>query len=853
MPLADSKHDVEIAGTGYILMEESYRKKAQPAFNPRFASGDYSFRDLSFWQFLSQDNWVGGEGQDDFVTLTKYRQAAGWTTRNGMPSLAQGYSPITQDNPLPTPMSPISYGIFDDFENDMSKWTLHVESYTACGNVYSAVGTAFGGKCCRVSSGSVTNSVYPDQVVYGYNAIAPQSAISGTWQFTFVLSQSGWNDTALLGVSPIWIDNSNKYTLTSGGLNGKVFTFTKYVGGTATQLAQWTGAEYGEAITIIKIVRTTAWLWSIYQDGNLLGTITDGDLLTCNGTEIVVPMGGRVYGDPGYSWAGIDDVYFPGPLNPQNAGYPSKNVIYENSLYTCYRTDGLAFAFTTVKNRSYANNIPGITHLNAIDMITWSRDGEPTGGTGTLRNTFLVAAHNKQLRVFTQANTTVTTINLNILCSCIIPINATTLLLAGTSADYDGYTMFERLVFSGNAWTVASQTPIHLDGGGQGVVCNTYAVDKDGLFVLSTTDMTNTLGTNPSRVFLIDSTDILATQPTVSQSEYVPNFRVRGLFALSGEVYLYGATLENKKATSAIIKYPGTPFYKSTVSQIIDPVTDGIAFNFGIQSTFKTATGMLFLTENDLALWNPVCEARYDGTIAHVGSFAAGTYAYATPNMISIAEWCNRLYLINPRTGIVWRTNGSAGTFPSTFADMRLELSGMGGNSQNILKTLYSVTIELSEAMPTNQVMYLNVNGTEVGSLTSTNALRKEIVLTTEITASSFKPIIRCVYGCTWQGYIKRIIFKYVPTQFKKKAWGFGIRATKALKLADGTHESNLPATLFTNIEAAWLSNTPTTFKDVDGVSYSVIITDFDQRRPLLDRRGAPNAEAFYFLELLEI
>ncbi len=136
------------------------------------------------------------------------------------------------------------------------------------------------------------------------------------------------------------------------------------------------------------------------------------------------------------------------------------------------------------------------------------------------------------------------------------------------------------------------------------------------------------------------------------------------------------------------------------------------------------------------------------------------------------------------------------------------------------------------------------------------DGVRNEIVLTSELTATKFVVKLRWPQASTWQGYIGSSggpLLKYIPTQFKKRAWGFGIRATKRLKLGDGSRESRAPTTMFSDIETAWASNIPITFIDVDGTSYSVLVTDFKQKRPLLQMDRSSEQEAFYFVELLQV
>jgi len=78
MALADNKFPVKLDGKGYILQEETYLKKPQEAFTPRFSTGDPSLGDLSFWQFFRQTDFTGGLGQKLFQVTNKFFRSAGW-------------------------------------------------------------------------------------------------------------------------------------------------------------------------------------------------------------------------------------------------------------------------------------------------------------------------------------------------------------------------------------------------------------------------------------------------------------------------------------------------------------------------------------------------------------------------------------------------------------------------------------------------------------------------------------------------------------------------------------------------------------------------------------------------------
>lgn len=831
--LANSQYDILLNSKGYLLVEESRRKKAQQAFSPRFSTGDPSYTDLSYWQFLAQESWVGGEGQDILSALTKYKQSSGWDTRADKPRLGFGYSQLTLLNNPPAPAAGSDALIFDDFEADLSKWSrdagIQIETYLS------------GRRCANVNS-SIDDDV--NQSMW-----TAQTFAYGTWRLDMAttLTSSPGTDGAYAEFWFLRKSNADSYRLIIKGSSMGTWVLVKQVNGIDTTLATLTATGYVDQFTQVKVVRENDGTFTVYQDGVSLGSVIDAEITTCDETRFVLLNG---FNQVTFA---IDNVYFPTNVAQGNAGAAAKAVLYDHDIYYCYTTADANFTFTQIKERSLANNIPGIWHCNARDLIVWSRDQEPTtdGSAATSKNLYLVAGRDNTIKIYKADRSLVETVTTTVFIGGIVPINSTTLLVIGGQSEYDGKASFEIVSFASGTFT-QTQKVFRADGGGQGIMCNSYAIDSNGIVYVAQSDFTNTPGTIPSRIFRFSSTDITATRPTITAVDTIPNLKVRGLFSQNGNVYLYGAVVDWPNAYNAIVKFPGTFVYKSTKANALHPLDDSIAFNYGVQTVFKGLTGTLFLSSTDLNKWDPLLEIQIDETIHEVAAFSSGSFDYDAPNPLAVAEWGGHFYLIRSKDQAVDRTGDSRGSFPSTYADMRLEFSDFGGNTQLINKTLYSVTVELSEAMPVSKPLYVDINGTNVGNIASTDGTRKEIVLASELTASSFRPTLRALYDNTWQGYVKRLILRYIPTQFKKKAWAFGVRATRNLRRIDGTFETKTPSTMVSDLWTAWSTNTPITFVDIDGTSYSVIVTDIDEREPLINR-DSNKMEALVFLEVLEV
>jgi hypothetical protein len=851
--LADKQYDVLLNGQGYLLIEESYEKRAQQPYSPRFATGDPSEGDNSFWQFLSQRGW-SGEGQEKFDVTTKYRQSAGWDIRqNGRPYLARGTESVTLDAALVAMQNTATVRLLDDFSGIAPGiWT----DGAGTGLVFASHGgqvsleangntiANYGARQAAVGSANGPGRAYLNSVDLGttgewradiYTTTSGVSKVHGSFMF-IAKALTSQDDTTV-----------NCYCLEISGADMVTWKLIKTPlyhtdNQSDTVLATLVATAKSATWTTIKITRSAAGLFEVFQDGVSLGTVTDNAYNTGGSVGVSsATLSGT--GSPTTYW---DNIYVPG-VSANNVGVGSKFLNYDNGLYTCWYTGGAAFAFTGHKAMSQANNFPKIRHQNCKDFAVWSRDETPTSD----KNIYLVSVLGTTIKAY-NGETEIFTASIDIYATCVLPYNSTTVLAIGTTAENSGIPAIQVIKMDAGAWTIASKLFLQADGGTSGTVPGAACLDSNGAVYFVTNDQTANYGCFPSRVFYITSTDILATKPTITSWYTLSDFVARGVFSLAGTVYLYGSRIRGTDAYATVLKYPSTVMWESTLAKSLYPTVDATKFNHGVMSVWKNLDNVLFLGMNDLAIWSPVLQLDLDGNVREVASFAAGQFDYGDPNCVAIAEWNGSFYCLNAQAGTIRRTTTSRGSLGSTFSTAKLQLSDMGTNTALINKSLFSVIVELSVALPAADTLTVYVNGTSVGTMTSASGTRKEITLTAELTSSIFTTVLSMGQASTWTGYVKAVMLKYIPTQFKMRAWGFAIRATKSLRLADGSHESKTPAQLFAAIEAAWASNIPVTFVDVDATSYTVIVTDFKQKRPLLARDRADSNESFYFVELLQ-
>lgn len=615
-----------------------------------------------------------------------------------------------------------------------------------------------------------------------------------------------------------------------------VTTFTALTGHSATA-------------TIFRLTRTAGGTWELFQDGVSKGTVVD-TTYTAGGsvgfTTAVYQL--SVANITQATW--IDDIYLPSAGTTVDVGDNTRFIAFNNRLYTAWYTAAAAFTFTELVTASRPSNIPGITHLNARGISVWSRDKQPTAN----KNVYLAACRGQLLRCYngeTQVFTGATTLY----GTTVFPANSTTIVVVGTTTENSGVMGIEVIKFVAESWTVTTQHVITFDGGVAGRSVPTAAYDSSGNLYVGMADLSPDAGSMPSRLFIITPTDLLGSiYPTITSAHNLNDFVLRSITSLAGSIYLTGARIRGGESFATVLKYPSTVIWESSLAKEVNPGTIADSLNQGIASSWNNLDNIIFLGMNDLASWAPVLRMDVNGNVTETASFDSKQFSYTAGAILALAEWGGRFYLLNTAAGTILRTNLTRGALGSAYSYATLELSAMGANTDLITKTLYSVTLELSAAVPTGETLSVLVNDTVIGTMVPASGTKKEMVLTAELTAASFICKLRWPQASTWTGYVKNgPLLKYVPTQFKKRAWGFGIRATKRLKMGDGTHESRTPATMFTDIEAAWASNIPVTFIDVDGTTYSVLITDFKQKRPLLQINRQSEAEAFYFVELLEV
>lgn len=420
-------------------------------------------------------------------------------------------------------------------------------------------------------------------------------------------------------------------------------------------------------------------------------------------------------------------------------------------------------------------------------------------------------------------------------------------LLYGGSGGFSYFELMDltaALTTQGNTYVTAPST------GNSYPVIGAAAKDTNGtIYIVTQSPTAPSSGNNQlnsGEVIFFTQADLQNYNPGLrisGKSKLPSGFYATGIVAVNGTIYVLGAWKPNSATQyAAILKYPDEIIWTSQYNYSGDD-------NYILSYYELNASEVHFIAKSSLGGYASIYRLRRGDVVEEIGSVPLWTAG--TVDILAMSSYGKRFYWYNQVANALSSSNDVQGNLGSS--PLVLELAEFGGNTPLISKYPHSVKIELDTAIDSGKTLTVYINGVSYGTMVAADGTTKEITAPTtpDFTATGFKIKLSLDGTSVWTGSLRRVTLKYVPVQFKKSAWSVGIRATRQLKLLDGSKEQLSPATELANLKTAWQSNIPITFIDVDGTSYSVLITDIDQRKPLIDSRQG--AEAMVFLELLEI
>jgi len=663
MPPADSAYHIHLNDTGFILVDGSYIRRSQQAFNPRFSTGDPNYGDLSFWQFITQKDWDGGSGQERFDSTDKIYESCGWDFSTGLPRLAGGNAAF-----VPAVANPTQKGLI---------WT----------------------------------------------------------QFAKLVH---WG------------------RVTTGGANKLIFV------------------------------------------GELVGEATQD----CAITVLQAPSATQI---------GIDQI------NSRSCSVWQRQIQTGNTgsaRYLAILKNDAAFTVRFIDSAGTVeyDYVPG--------TITW--------------DPFLV-----------------------------IPVSQDTFLVIGEGPlnvnSTDRHLFFKYVTLTtGASWTVAS----HADSGGGDFpsrIVNSYAFDAAGTLYFAATESSAVLFDSDqggSAVGLITSTDMVKTGgPVLSEIVRYHDFLISNVCAINGTIFLLGAQVDMvggvTRFRNQIRQFPNTVVWEQ--DHYLTSTRPRGTIKAFTQDNRSEAFFVVRSSSND---YDSIMRLTDGGVVEEVGALQPASLkggATEDNTWMAIARVGRSFYAYDGASNL-FRKYSSDQSIPRApiGAKSTLRLSRFGGNTPLISKTPYSVTVELTEALTENTPLTVKVNGTEIGTMTSADGTEKEIAIEADLTAKDFSITLEAPGSGTWPGELYQVSLRYVPTQFKKLAWGLSVRCDMNQQLLNGQRESKTADAKMNEIITAWKNNQPITFVDVDGTSHEVLVTEFSDRRPLI-ATNPKRREAIATLELLEI
>jgi len=661
MALADQKYDVKINGQGFILVEESYRRRAQQPFAPRFSTGDPSFADLSFWQFLTQEDFGGGVGQDDFVDTTKIKSAIGWDLSTGKPKLAGG-TVVTSVGTAP--------------------WQIH-RGFSECARLHRF------GKIGYGATGRI--------VLAGLDAGDVQDAAHQ------VLRAATATDIGIDQVRSKCAQPWQRIT-PAGAEGGRFLCCTHAIGGPTAR-----GVRFFDEAWNIKL---TASATSSYDP------------------QVIIPINHSNILILGTGWLG--------------------GGVYPHLYY---------------------------------DRMEVPNDW---GGVGNPPNVF-----------------------------------------SGGSGDW----------------------PMRLS--------SSWAKDQNGsIYVAGAPDPTLNFNSDHggSTIGIFTAEDVLENiGPYMSNRTDYPDFIISGLVSVSGVVYILGVRVLRYGAgisfRNQVLRFPDTLVWED--EEILGETRPRYHIEAMSQESYHEA---FFIAPHKGGTYDSIMRISSAGRVEEFAILPAktpGPGAQEDNTWMALIRTAGSIYAYESRSNDFEKASLELGT-TKPLGELVLETSAYGGNTPLIDKTPYALLVELSKVIPAGEQLDFYINDVLLGSMLPADLLNKTFSMPADLTAKSFIVKVKAASTVTWDGELERLTLQFIPTQFKKMAWGMALRCDRNLRLADGSPEETTPTELMAKLKEAWLSNTPVPFVDLDASTKQVIVTDWDERRPLINRDGEKE-EAFVFLELLEV
>jgi len=784
----------------YILVDKTYRKQLQTAFNPRFSTGDPSYGDLSFFQFLAMEDFSGGNGQEIFNINNRFAESEGIdvTTKeefklapkiekvadvNG-PQHEHLNEPVENEDAWPQVIEWLGKAVFynDRIEFD-SGGTEFLEVFETeivkdkilnkdTSGLPSTVSNDIKAKITNISKTSgLPGDTLTVTVEFGSNSDVSKRIRLDTIEGNILPYAPGF---------PNYLDASYDVD------------FRLYFGGDAEEQTKNFASQ---VLSFERAFVTQARKHPYVIQQDLIKSVT------VDFTVKVPEIASGVY----KLWTAVGHPGFLYPATKSNA------VIGGSSTVTATGQDPDANASV----QFFIESIDGVTvirkDLYAPQLKAAAISGSKLIGGRVFDGTGYIEVYEEQndavdrtLQISLSdagATPTVPTY-MEMISSKGVIIVALNNRIYSVDIETDGLTDVQRMTFIG---TVAGDYVSGMAHWDQRIYIASF--DKSAF----TSHISWTDGEE-----IADSYDIDG------------KFWVRDIANFRGGLFYCGGTQDGE---GRIVAFPSEP-----LMEINHPSFDNAirTLNAGrkLYAGWSHGTGLLTITERGVSTW-----ARLD-------------LGEDSTNIVWDVEEVGATVFILANSGVFKTTNRYT---ESGF----LETSKMGGNTPLIKKEWYSVTIETKEMSGAHKVRVLathsELTGNQwlmLGEMGMSDGTEKTFFFPEQSQAQWAQIRIELsTTDDTTTPVIKRVTTKYFPSSLNKLQWGLAIRADDNMKFLNNFPETRSATTILSDIFD--LRNVgKIKFRDIDETEYDVLVTDIKQESPLINKRDG--LEGIVSLELLE-
>lgn len=348
----------------------------------------------------------------------------------------------------------------------------------------------------------------------------------------------------------------------------------------------------------------------------------------------------------------------------------------------------------------------------------------------------------------------------------------------------------------------------------------------------------------------------LDSEPYIDVTVPIPNWIFWDMALLGTDIYLFGGKMNGSKnkMIPAIYRVGFGEVWSIPEELIVSGSLYGtIRGVYSSQSRIVFAAGYI----DDTASSAPFTEFSYyalypGGSVHPIGCLQRSSFLDGPVTGVWESE--DDLYAHLKFAADIFVS--SPGSFGIASDSNRFWASSYFATDSNLInKRLQDITVELTQAKPAGQSLSVYIQkdrgAWELVSAIATGTTKA----TFSIAANAFTWRIGFRTSSTDAGDqagISSFLVKFVPIALKKYQWSLAIRLDLNSKLLDNSYEQLSVATRATNLRSAYRDQTVVTFVDIDGTSYSAIVTDMIERMPLIKEK-TNQQEEIVFLELLEV